>query len=801
MSGLLSAIAATWPGAADDAFVLLERGGANVYDAAVAVANELATIDAPGVIVVDDLHLAAPDRALLTAFIEALPDGFRFAAATRSDPPLSLARLRLRGDLLELRGDELSFAPSEMSAFFALHDVRLTGDELRRLHELTEGWPAGAQLAAIALQRGVGPEDFLNAFAGTDRAVSDFLVSELLAGLPPALVEFLVETSVLDVFDAELCAAVTGIEESAALLDHMFAANLLVVPLDERRRWYRYHHLFAAFLRARLASSGTTKLRAAHDRACGALEDRGDDVGALQQAMAMPDADRAGRIVRAALGRSTSSLEETDLTVRAIRLWLHEFGAATIETDPAWVVELLIGLITLSDTDDGPAWLERVRRAHPQAAGELTALIEMACAELHQHRGQPIEAIARLCAASKAIGGIRPDRGPLSHLHASIASAHLQAGKAAEGRAELEQALAHPVGSPVADKVHGPGIAALAAAVDGELTRADQLARTVAHAADQLCLGSHEPGRHFADLALVEVHLERNDHEAAARIVHRVAQATEATHRPTLQSLTTLYQAKVARVLGDAFGAEALLGQARRCYDEPDAAVRQTFGEEAVAQALRFDASRASRLIAALDQDRVGTQVLRVRLALVEHDDRAATALLADLPPATTRRARVERSVLCALSVLARDVEQANRHLREALDAGQPERLIRTVVDQAPGVHHLLLSCAPDASQVRYVEDLLAATSRILPPAKGGPCAGARRTAHPSRGHRAALPLQPSHLPRDRSSALRLAEHPQVPRAKRVPQTRGRVACRRGRSRSMPRSDLIAATVTSQRRS
>ena len=187
---------------------------------------------------------------------------------------------------------------------------RLNGDELRRLHELTEGWPAGAQLAAIALQRGVGPEDFLNAFAGTDRAVSDFLVSELLAGLPPALVEFLVETSVLDVFDAELCAAVTGVEESAALLDHLFAANLLVVPLDERRRWYRYHHLFGAFLRARLASSGPTKLRAAQDRACAALEVRGDDVGALQQAMAMSDADRAGRIVRAALGRPTSSLEE-----------------------------------------------------------------------------------------------------------------------------------------------------------------------------------------------------------------------------------------------------------------------------------------------------------------------------------------------------------------------------------------------------------------------------------------------------------------------------------------------------------
>ena len=199
---------------ADDAFVLMERDGANVYDAATAVANELATIGSPGVIVVDDLHLAAPDPALLTAFTDALPDGFRFVAATRSDPPLSLARLRLRGDLLELRGNDLGFDPAEMSEFLAPYDLCLTDDELRRLHELTEGWPAGVQLAAIALQRGVEHEEFLQAFASTDRAISDFLVSEMLTGLPPDLVDFLVETSVLDIFDAELCADVTGIEDT-----------------------------------------------------------------------------------------------------------------------------------------------------------------------------------------------------------------------------------------------------------------------------------------------------------------------------------------------------------------------------------------------------------------------------------------------------------------------------------------------------------------------------------------------------------------------------------------------------------
>ena len=126
MSCLLSTISERWPGVADDAFVLLERDGANTYDPAVAVANELATIDSAGVILVDDLHLAAPAPATLAAFVDALPERFRFVAGTRSDPPMSLSRLRMRGDLLELRGDDLRFVAAELSDFFALHDVSLT---------------------------------------------------------------------------------------------------------------------------------------------------------------------------------------------------------------------------------------------------------------------------------------------------------------------------------------------------------------------------------------------------------------------------------------------------------------------------------------------------------------------------------------------------------------------------------------------------------------------------------------------------------------------------------------------------
>ena len=146
--------------------MLLEREGANTHDPAVAVANDLAAVAETGVIVIDDLHLAAPSPVLLGALIGALPDGFRLVIGTRSDPPLSLGRLRVRGELLELRGDDLRFGsdgacpPSSSST-----TSRWATASSQRLHELTEGWPAGAQLAAIALQRGARREDLLEALS------------------------------------------------------------------------------------------------------------------------------------------------------------------------------------------------------------------------------------------------------------------------------------------------------------------------------------------------------------------------------------------------------------------------------------------------------------------------------------------------------------------------------------------------------------------------------------------------------------------------------------------------------------
>jgi LuxR family maltose regulon positive regulatory protein len=718
MTGLLSAIEASWPGAADDAFVLLDRDAANTYDAAVAAANELASVDDRGVIVVDDLHLAAPDRRVLTRFLDALPDRFRFVAGTRTDPPLSLGRLRVRGELLELRSDDLRFAELELADFFGGLELALTADELRRVHELTEGWPAGVQLAAIALQRRVGRDGFLEAFGRTDRSVGDFLLAEVLENLPADVVEFLLATSVLDSFDAELCAEITGVEDAALMLDRLLAANLFVVPLDGRARRYRYHHLFGAFLRARLASLGTGRLRAAHDRAGRALHTRGDVAGSLEQAMAIGDAERVGEIVQHAVAHAMSLPDGEGAAVQAIRLWLHRHGEVAVRDDPARVVVFLIGLVSLCAGEETPAWLDRVSRAHPEADGELRALIEAAWGEYRQRRGEPLAAIGHEEAAMVAVDGRPPSHGLLPLLHVAVARAYVQAGDMTRANVVLEHALAHPVGSRVPDEVRHPGLAAFVAARGGELSRAAHLAGEARRAADELDLGPYEPGRIFADLARVELLVERHADDEAGELLEHVNRASEATNRLAFRSMIVLQHARTSRAFGDEAAAAGFLEQARVLHEAPDAALLRVFDEEAALQALRFDSGQAVALIGRLPQDHPSTRVLRARLALLEHGDRAAAALLADLPAPETRRVAVERFVLSALSVLERDVETANAHLRDALALAQPERLVRTVTEAGPDVNRLLKSYPPRPGEEHYVEDLLSVANRAVAPVR-----------------------------------------------------------------------------------
>ena len=240
-----------------------------------ALLNEIAALPSLIVLVLDDYHLLDSqlvDRAL-AFLVEHLPSQLHLAIATREDPGLPLARLRGRGQLVELRAADLRFTPAEAAEFLTrAMGLDLPAEDIAALEERTEGWIAGLQLAALALQGTPPPSTgatsgdrtrFIASFTGGHHFVLDYLLQEVLEGQPEDIQTFLLRTSILDRMCGPLCEAVVygkraGLAPEAsgqATLEHLERANLFVVPLDNERRWYRYHHLFAELLRQRLQQS------------------------------------------------------------------------------------------------------------------------------------------------------------------------------------------------------------------------------------------------------------------------------------------------------------------------------------------------------------------------------------------------------------------------------------------------------------------------------------------------------------------------------------------------------------------
>src|SRR5215469_3634550 len=278
-----------------------------------ALINELAADPGPDevLLVLDDYHLvdSEPVHESVAFLLENLPPGLRVVVSGRASPPLPLARLRARGQLAELRAAELRFTPEEAAALLdEAAGPDLPGPAVAALVARTEGWAAGLQLAGLSLRGQADPAGFAAAFGGSHRFVLDYLTDEVLAGQPGPVRGFLLETSVLERLTGELCDAVTGRAGSQAVLAGIERAGLFVVPLDEVRGWWRYHHLFADLLRARLQAEQPGRVPALH-RAAGAWceeHDLADD--AVRHALAAGDAAWAARLVErnveALLGRS-----------------------------------------------------------------------------------------------------------------------------------------------------------------------------------------------------------------------------------------------------------------------------------------------------------------------------------------------------------------------------------------------------------------------------------------------------------------------------------------------------------------
>src|SRR5437764_9694110 len=228
-----------------------------------ALLNDLTTIRDHFVLVLDDYHVldAKPIDQALTYLVEHLPPQMHLVIATREDPHLPLARLRARGHLTEVRAADLRFTPSEAAEFLTqVMGLGLSAEDIAALEDRTEGWIAGLQLAAISLQGQQDATGFITSFTGSHHFVLDYLLEEVLGQQPESIQTFLLRTSILDRMTGPLCDAVMmdPSVSGQATLEHLERANLFLVPLDNERRWYRYHHLFADLLRQRLQQRSTS---------------------------------------------------------------------------------------------------------------------------------------------------------------------------------------------------------------------------------------------------------------------------------------------------------------------------------------------------------------------------------------------------------------------------------------------------------------------------------------------------------------------------------------------------------------
>jgi len=236
----------------------------------IALINDLAVTGADLLLVLDDYHLISEFAVHdLVAFLLAnQPPSFHVVIGTREDPPLPLARLRARDQVTEIRERVLRFTPEEAAAFLSqTMSLGLSSESIASLISRTEGWITGLQLAGLALRQLTGghqlssaADEFVAAFAGDDRYIVDYLMAEVLDREPEPIRRFLRQTSILDRLSAPLCDALTGRDDSQAMLEHLESANLFLFLLDNRREWYRYHALFAQALRLTLTAQERVEL-------------------------------------------------------------------------------------------------------------------------------------------------------------------------------------------------------------------------------------------------------------------------------------------------------------------------------------------------------------------------------------------------------------------------------------------------------------------------------------------------------------------------------------------------------------
>jgi LuxR family maltose regulon positive regulatory protein len=301
---VVTALQGAVPGVGASALELLASSPAPTELVLTTLLNELAAAPDEVWLVLDDYHLIDDHEVKegVAFLLEHLPAQVHVMVSTRADPDLPLARWRVRGELVEIRAADLRFTSDEANAYLNVATgLDLAAEDVAVLEERTEGWIAALQLAALSLQGREDVSSFIARFAGDDRYIVDYLIEEVLRHQPDAVRGFLLQSAVLDRMTGLLCDAVTGRDDGSEMLMALERANLFIVALDDRREWYRYHHLFADVLRARMLSEHPDQVSLLHQRASGWYERQGLTEEAVRHALAARDFDQAAHLIELAM--------------------------------------------------------------------------------------------------------------------------------------------------------------------------------------------------------------------------------------------------------------------------------------------------------------------------------------------------------------------------------------------------------------------------------------------------------------------------------------------------------------------
>jgi LuxR family maltose regulon positive regulatory protein len=699
-----------------------------------ALVNELAAASGPLVLVLDDYHTvdnAAIDEAI--AFLIAqMPPQLQLVIATREDPALPLARLRATGRLIELRAADLRFTALEATAFLRqAMGVDLSGDEVAVLETRTEGWAAGLQLAAISLQSQADKAQFFQSFTGSHRFVLDYLVEEVLQHQPPPVQEFLLRTSILERMCAPLCDAVVYGEgerpvmvgEGQAALDYLERANLFLVPLDDQRRWYRYHHLFGDLLRQRLRqetgkSKGTHRAADNHDdgdlgvyhlRASRWFEENGLELEAFQHAAAAGDIDRA-QILAQGKGMPLHFRG----AVAPVRAWLESLPPAELDARPAlWVMyaSVLIYVNRLASVE------ETLRRAE---AGLAAAASSSDAQDLHGHIAamratvgvSQHDAEAIVVQAQQALRDLHPQNLPSrTAMTWALAYAHYLHGERAAAAAGYREVIS--ISAQIGHFImHIMATIGLAQVLEGD-NQLDAAAATFARVLELAgdpplgvaCEAYHGLGR---------ISYMRNDlvgAAAQARTAVELARQVEMTDRAVA---CELFEARVRLAAGDRDGAAALTAAAKEAVRRQQYDLRA--GDVAAMEVLILLHQGDLAQAAALAQAHA-LPFSRARVCLAQGDAAGALAILAAQREEAVARGwpdvRLKAQVLEALAhQAAGDRKSALAVLQEALAAAEPHGFVRLFVDEGTAMGELLAALAARGIRREYVGRLLGALAR-----------------------------------------------------------------------------------------